>query len=258
MEITIITGSKLRHLYFIDLLRTVSKKLNVIQEIQKNKIVKNYQGKNVKNYFYKLKLIEKKIFKTKKKSFQKNKIKIYPITTNLLNSNKINILDDLKNTNLFILYGCSQIKNKLFYYLKQKKTICIHMGISPYYQGTDCNFWALYDQNTHLVGSTIMNLSKKFEEGKILYYAFPHYAKNPLRYSMLASKAAFVSIIDKIKDKSIFKIKSFRQQKKLKIRKTNKSQFNEKIVKKFFLSSINTKNKNESLINSRNSFILSK
>ena len=110
MEITIITGSKLRHLYFIDLLRTVSKKLNVIQEIQKNKIVKNYQGKNVKNYFYKLKLIEKKIFKTKKKSFQKNKIKIYPITTNLLNSNKINILDDLKNTNLFILYGVVKLK----------------------------------------------------------------------------------------------------------------------------------------------------
>ena len=136
-------------------------------------------------------------------------------------------------TNLFILYGCSHIKNNLFNYLYKKKTICIHMGVLPYYKGTDCNFWALYDKNIQLVGSTVMKISKNFEEGKILYYAFPHYAKNPLEYSMLASKAAFVSIVKKIKNKSIFRIKPFRQYKKLEIRETKKSQFNEKIVKRF-------------------------
>ena len=29
------------------------------------------------------------------------------------------------------------------------------MGVSPYYRGCDCNFWALYDNNPHLVGATI-------------------------------------------------------------------------------------------------------
>ena len=132
------------------------------------------------------------------------------------------------------------------------------MGILPYYKGTDCNFWALYDKNTQLVGSTVMEISKNFEEGKILYYAFPHYTKNPLEYSMLASKAAFVSIVKKIKNKSIFKIKSFRQYKKLEIRETKKNQFNEKIVKRFFLSSVDTKNKKETIINNKNSFFLKK
>ena len=70
MEITLITGSKLRHLYFINLLRTVSKKLNIIQETPR-KTNKNNIGKNVKTYFYKLGLIEKKIFKIKKKILPK-------------------------------------------------------------------------------------------------------------------------------------------------------------------------------------------
>ena len=257
MEITLITGSKLRHLYFINLLRAVSKKLNIIQETPK-KTNKNNIGKNVKTYFYKLGLIEKKIFKIKKKIYPNNKIKIYSVASNTLNSNKLNFLKDLKNTNLFILYGCSHVKNNLFNYLYKKKTICIHMGILPYYKGTDCNFWALYDKNTQLVGSTVMKISKNFEEGKILYYAFPHYAKNPLEYSMLASKAAFVSIVKKIKNKSIFSIKPFRQYKKLEIRETKKSQFNEKIVKRFFLSSVDTKNKKETIINNKNSFFLKK
>ena len=45
------------------------------------------------------------------------------------------------------------------------------MGISPYYRGTDCNFWALYDNNSHLVGSTIHYLSKGIDSGPILYHA---------------------------------------------------------------------------------------
>jgi len=39
------------------------------------------------------------------------------------------------------------------------------MGISPYYRGNDCNFWALNDNNPHLVGSTIHLLSKGLDNG---------------------------------------------------------------------------------------------
>ena len=39
---------------------------------------------------------------------------------------------------------------------------------------------------------------------------------------------------------------------------TKKSQFNEKIVKRFFLSSVDTKNKKETIINNKNSFFLKK
>ena len=46
-------------------------------------------------------------------------------------------------------------------YLLRKKALNIHMGISPYYRGTDCNFWAIYDGFPNYVGGTVMKLSKK-------------------------------------------------------------------------------------------------
>ena len=64
MEITIITGTKLRHKYFVNLLKKVSKKLNVIQEIpdfsKKIESKSNESKKHIVSYYSKLKLIEKK------------------------------------------------------------------------------------------------------------------------------------------------------------------------------------------------------
>ena len=51
------------------------------------------------------------------------------------------------------------------------------MGISPYYRGTDCNFWALYDGNPHLVGATIHYLSEGLDSGDIAYHVFSEYKK---------------------------------------------------------------------------------
>ena len=63
------------------------------------------------------------------------------------------------------------IKGPLVNFLIKKKAINIHMGISPYYRGADCNFWAMYDGNSHLVGATIHMLSKGLDSGSILYHA---------------------------------------------------------------------------------------
>ena len=41
------------------------------------------------------------------------------------------------------------------------------MGISPYYRGADCNYWAIKD-NINLVGSTIHYLSEDLDGGKII------------------------------------------------------------------------------------------
>ena len=60
----------------------------------------------------------------------------------------------------------------------KNKTLNIHMGISPYYRGTDCNFWALYDNNPHLVGATIHLLSKGLDSGAMLYHALSQIKNN--------------------------------------------------------------------------------
>ena len=62
---------------------------------------------------------------------------------------------------IFILYlDLVILMVNLINFLIKKKTINIHMGISPYYRGSDCNFWAMYDNNLHLVGGTVHLISK--------------------------------------------------------------------------------------------------
>ena len=97
------------------------------------------------------------------------------------------------------------------------------MGVSPYYKGTDCNFWALYDRNYSYVGATIHLLSKGVDSGPILYHALSSkISKGPQYYSMSTVKSAIVSICKKIKDKSLFKLKPENKNNSLKIRYSKK------------------------------------
>ena len=95
------------------------------------------------------------------------------------------------------------------------------MGVSPYYRGTDCNFWALYDDNPHLVGSTIHLLSKGLDSGPMLYHAMSKIKTDPFEYSMSCVKSAFHSIAERIRDKSILEIKPVDQNRNDEIRYTN-------------------------------------
>ena len=78
-----------------------------------------------------------------------------------------------------MVFGSSYIKGELVDYLVKQKAINIHMGVSPYYRGCDCNFWALYDNNPHLVGATIHLLSKGLDSGPMLYHAMSNIKSNP-------------------------------------------------------------------------------
>ena len=88
------------------------------------------------------------------------------------------------------------------------------MGLAPYYRGTDCNFWALFDNNPHLVGATIYNLSTGLDTGKILYHALSNIKDDPFIYTMSCVKSAFDSIAERIKDKTILNMKPEDQKKK--------------------------------------------
>ena len=68
------------------------------------------------------------------------------------------------------------------------------MGVSPYYNGTDCNFWAIFDNNKHLVGGTLQSLSKKVDQGNIISVVKSRVKKNIYDFSMISVKL----IIDKL------------------------------------------------------------
>ena len=113
------------------------------------------------------------------------------------------------------------------------------MGVSPYYRGTDCNFWALHDNNPHLVGATIHMLTKGLDSGPILYHAMSKIKPNPFEYTMSAVKSAFHSISERIVDSSIFDIEPIEQNKSQLIRYSKKDEFTENIVSEYLKKNIN-------------------
>ena len=117
------------------------------------------------------------------------------------------------------------------------------MGVSPYYRGTDCNFWALYDDNPHIVGATIHLLSKGVDSGAILYHALSDIKNNPFEYTMSTVKSAFHSLAERIKNQSIFDIKPIIQNKEKGIRYSKKDELNEEIIKSFFFKKIDLNSK---------------
>ena len=108
------------------------------------------------------------------------------------------------------------------------------MGISPYYNGTDCNFWALFDNKPKLVGGTIQNLSAKLDQGKIITIVKSKYQKNIFDFTMISVKLTIDKLASLIKNKSIFKKKRIKQNLNKNIRNTKSKEFTNEIVKKFF------------------------
>lgn len=242
MRITLFTSNKNRHNYLINLLSKISDETFVVQEcgtIFPGVVPGHYETSEImEEYFKKVNDAQFKLFGNSHVNTSKRNIKILPMIFGDLNKCSLNYLSDFLKSDIYIVFGSSYIKGALIDFLLKQKAINIHMGVSPYYRGTDCNFWALYDDNPHLVGATIHMLSKGLDNGPILYHAMSNLKANPFEYTMSTVKSAFHSIANRIKDESIFEIKYISQNKDNEIRYSKKIEFNEEIVKKYFKKEI--------------------
>jgi len=260
MKVTLFTSNNHRHNYLINLLSNICDELWVIQECKTLFTGINdgkYLNKNIiKKYFIKVLDAQNKIFKKEFVNKNNKNIKTLPILNGDLNKLSLSYLDNFLKSDIYIVFGSSYIKGELIDFLVKKKAINIHAGVSPYYRGTDCNFWALYDGNPHLVGSTIHLLSKGLDNGPMLYHAMSNLKTNPFEYSMSTVKSAFHSIAERIKDSSLLTIKPIVQDKVKEIRYTKKVDFNEEAVKDYFEKKIdlNSKEFDNSLL--KDSFFL--
>ncbi len=247
MKITLFTSNKNRHNYLINLLSKISDEIFIVQEIGTifpGKAPGHYQvSKVMEEYFMKVNEAQLKLFGNSYIDSSNKNIKLLPILSGDLNRCSLNFLSDFLKSDIYIVFGSSFIKGELVDFLVSKKTINIHMGVSPYYRGTDCNFWALYDDNPHLVGSTIHLLSKGLDSGPMLYHAMSKIKTDPFEYSMSCVKSAFHSIAERIRDKSILEIKPVDQNRNDEIRYSRKNEFNEEIIKSYFKKKINLESK---------------
>lgn len=247
MKITLLTSNRNRHNYLINLLSTVCDELFVIQEcgtIFPGAVPGHYPVSNLMvKYFEKVNNAQLKFFgNTYVGKYSKN-IKTLPIIFGDLGKCSLSFLSEFLQSDFYLVFGCSYIKGDLVNFLVEKKAVNIHMGVSPYYRGTDCNFWALYDNNPHLVGATIHYLSKGIDSGPILYHAMSKIKLDPFEYTMSTVKSAFHSILERIKNGEIFNYKPIIQLKSKEIRYSKKIEFNDDIIEKYFSKQINLQSK---------------
>ena len=261
MKITLFTANQRRHNFLINELSKVCDELFVVQEsrtifpgVKKGHYKKS---KLMTRYFENVINAEIKIFNHTFIEGKNKNINLIPLVNGDLNDLTLKDLSDFLNSDLYIVFGSSFIKGDLVKFLIEKKAINIHMGISPYYRGTDCNFWALYDNNPHLVGATIHMLSKGIDSGQMLYHAISDIKKDPFEYTMSTVKAAFISIVEKIKNKTLLDIKPTTQNKKFEIRYSKAIDFNDNILENFFKKKINLEKKFD-FSKLKDSFILEK
>ncbi len=260
MKITLFTANQSRHNYFINLLSSISTELNVVQEndtLFPGGIEGHYPASNIFNDYF------KNVVRAQMELFGSNYIKAKNLNLISMKEGDINkcstsLLNNFLKSDIYIVTGSSFIKGELAKFLIKKKALSIHMGLAPYYRGTDCNFWALYDNNPHLVGATIYMLSEGLDTGKILYHALTEIKDDPFLYTMSTVKSAFDSLAERISNKEIFNMTPTKQDSKKEIRYSKKKEFTEKIIGEFSKKKIELKNFNFDQKLYINPFILKK
>ena len=148
-----------------------------------------------------------------------------------LNLLEMDTLEPALHSDAYIIFGSSFIKGALCDFLVAHKAFNIHMGTSPYYRGSSCNFWAMYDGNPDYVGATIHILNKGLDSGPILFHALPRaHDVDPFLLGMLAVKAAHTGFIHFLRTNEIWDMEAVAQDRSLEIRYTRNRDFTDEVA----------------------------
>ena len=240
MKVTIFSSNQPRHLNLALEFSRVADQVFFVSEVNTvfpGQIEDFFKTSEVmQTYFQKVINSERNIFGDIR--FLPNNVRTLIVKSGDLNKlDKIQIIEAL-NSDIYVVFGSSYIKGWLIDFLVEQRAINIHMGLSPYYRGSSCNFWALYDNNPSYVGATIHLLSKGLDSGPILFHSMSKIKSNPFEYTMSTVKSAFHSIAERIDDKTIFNINPLLQNKTQEIRYSKNEHFTDNAIINFFKKKI--------------------
>ena len=233
MKITVFTSNQPRHLSLIESLSSIADDVYAIQEcntIFPGQVADFFRRSEVmQEYFSHVIDAEKTIFGEPR--FSPSKVKSLSIKLGDLNRLNLETLKPALESDYYIVFGSSFIKEDLCDFLVKHKALNIHMGVSPYYRGSSCNFWALKDGNPDFVGATIHMLSKGLDSGPMLFHALPKPQETEaFRLGMCAVKAAHEGLVSHLKSGTIFDFAPVTQDKTLELKYTRNSDFSDEVA----------------------------
>ncbi len=250
MKLAVFTSNQPRHFHLIAALAEIAETVYAVQEcntVFPGKVKDFYDNSPVmRAYFERVMDAEKTVFG--ELAFMPDNVRTLSLKDGDLNDLSLEILKPVLKADYCIVFGASFIKAPLIDALIAKRTINIHMGVSPYYRGSSCNFWALYDKRPELVGATIHLLGRGLDSGAILYHALPDASScDPFDLGMKAVKSAHESLVERIRSGEIETFSAVEQDKSKELRYTRNMDFTDDIAKRYLESLPSPENIAESL-----------
>ena len=236
MKTTVFTSNQPRHLSLVNRISSISDEVYCVQEC--NTVFPGQasdfynKSETMEKYFKQVMLAERGCFG--ELGFLPQNVRSLSIKggdlSNLDRTALVNCLD----SDLYIVFGASYIRGWLAKFLVKNRALNIHMGLSPYYRGSSCNFWALYDNNPNYVGATIHMLSEGLDSGPILYHCVPRWdGETPFEFTMKSALVAHKSLTSRIKNGEVFEISPTKQCKNDELRYTKNADFTDVVATEF-------------------------
>lgn len=236
MKIAVFTANQPRHFSLIRMLAGIADDVLACQEcytLFPGHVADFYRKSDVmQRYFDFVRRAEEEVFDPI--SLLPPNVRILPLRDGDINKLPVSIFSEFLSADLIVVFGATYLKGDLCDALIARNAINIHMGVSPYYRGSSCNFWAMYDGNYDMVGATIHRLSGGLDSGSMLFHAFPEAADDdPWCHGMKAVKAAHKALALAISGNRLTSMQPVVQDRSKQIRYTKTSEFTDEVAQAY-------------------------
>lgn len=244
MKITVFTRNQPRHLNYLRLLSGIADSVRAVIEVNTlfPGTVKDFYPNSpaMREYFSRVIKAEQDIFGPP--SFLDSNVHTLPVLPGDINLFHRDDFREALDSDIFLVFGASWIRGWLAAELVAKKAINIHMGLSPYYRGSSCNFWALYDGKPEYVGATVHLLSEGLDSGPILFHTRPKYSgQDPFNFTMEAVQIVQAAIVQEIEAGTLISRKPVEQDSGMLVRYSKSGDFCEAVADSFMAQLPNSK-----------------
>jgi methionyl-tRNA formyltransferase len=232
MTVTVFTRDSARHIALVNKLVTVTNAVHAVIESSPPSVNAPPKSPVMTEYFSRVQQAEDHIFGSG--ITLDSRVNTQLIAPGQLNQLAPQQLQAALETDYVVVFGSSYIKGWLADALIARNAVNLHMGISPQYRGSACNFWALFDNNPQFVGATIHRLAKGLDTGSVIQHVHPEFTgQNLFHFSMQAVATGHDALAALILNNKLQSVIPEPQDQQLEIRYSKNADFTDEVAASF-------------------------
>ena len=165
IRVVILTSDNIRHCWVANI---ISEHLNTVLIVTENKpkIYSDMMEKSqIINRHFRTNSLYEELYFGNTRTFPN--VPVLSMPRGSINKEDVVAYVKKQNPDLILLYGTSVLKEMWFETFK-RDVVNMHLGLSPYYRGSNTNFWPMYYREPEYVGVTIHIATPDVDAGEII------------------------------------------------------------------------------------------